>query len=90
MSLGLAGCTLIPHYERPGAPVGARYPGGSAATEAKASAEIAWREFFVDARLRQLIELALADNRDLRVAMLDVEQSRAQYRIARAGFFPTV
>jgi len=90
LSLGLGGCTLIPHYERPGAPIGARYPGGSAATGAKASSEIAWREFFADARLKKLIELALEDNRDLRVAMLNVEQSRAQYRIARAGFFPTI
>jgi len=49
-----------------------------------------WRDFLRDARLQRLVEIALADNRDLRVAMLNVEQVRAQYRIQRAALFPQV
>jgi multidrug efflux system outer membrane protein len=55
-----------------------------ASTTGKAAADIGWREFFTDARLQQLIELALANNRDLRVAALNVEAQRARYRIQRA------
>ncbi len=90
LCLGLASCTLMPRYLRPEAPVGGHYPGGSSAKTDKVSSEIAWRDFFADARLKKLIELALIENRDLRVAVLNVEQSRAQYRIARAGYFPTI
>ncbi|XYJ11674.1 efflux transporter outer membrane subunit [Telluria sp. B2] len=98
LALALAGCVnLAPKYERPAAPVAGSFPqlpaaGGAtlptATTEAPAS--IAWQRFFADARLRQLIELSLANNRDLRVAILNIEQARAQYRIARADRVPTV
>jgi len=90
--LALAGCTMIPKYERPAAPVAAQYPGGTnvqshAETNA---ADLAWREVFVDDRLKELIQLAITNNRDLRVAVLNVEQSRAQYRVTRSASFPTV
>jgi len=98
LALALAGCVnLAPKYERPAAPVAGSFPqlpaeGGAtlptATTEAPAS--IAWQRFFADARLRQLIELSLANNRDLRVAVLNIEQARAQYRITRADRVPTV
>ncbi|MFC3459140.1 MULTISPECIES: efflux transporter outer membrane subunit [Massilia] len=98
LALALAGCVnLAPKYERPAAPVAGSFPqlpaeGGvtlpTATTEAPAS--IAWQRFFADARLRQLIELSLANNRDLRVAVLNIEQARAQYRITRADRVPTV
>ena len=55
-----------------------------------AAADIGWREFFRDARLQKLIDLALTNNRDLRVAVLNVEQSRAQYRIQRSDLLPTI
>jgi outer membrane protein, multidrug efflux system len=92
-----AGCTLEPKYDRPAAPVPQTFPsgqayraGGVAPTAEKAAADIGWREFFTDARLRQLIELTLANNRDLRVAALNVEAQRAQYRIQRADLLPTI
>lgn len=86
----LAGCAnLAPAYERPAAPVPADFPEAGAATGA-AAADRPWREFFADARLRQLIELALANNRDLRVAALNIEQARAQYRVQDAALLPTV
>jgi outer membrane protein, multidrug efflux system len=88
-ALLLAGCVnLAPAYERPAAPVPASYP--EAQADGSALADIAWQDFFGDARLRGLIELALANNRDLRVAVLNIEQARAQYRIQDASTLPGV
>ncbi|AZG15778.1 AdeC/AdeK/OprM family multidrug efflux complex outer membrane factor [Cupriavidus pauculus] len=92
----LAGCSLIPNYERPAAPVDAAYPQGDAykagtgAAQAPSAAELGWRDFFSDPRLHRLIQLALENNRDLRVAALNVDAYRAQYRIQRADLFPEV
>jgi len=87
-----SGCTLMPKYARPAAPVSPAWPNGSApaASTNTPAAQIDWQEFFDDARLKTLISLALQNNRDLRVAMLRVEQARAQYRIQRAGLFPEI
>jgi multidrug efflux system outer membrane protein len=98
----LCGCVnLAPSYERPALPVAAAYPalgdGGtpaprqSAPIPAEASlAHVDWRTFFLDARLAQVIALALANNRDLRVAVLDIAKARAQYQIQAAATWPTV
>lgn len=87
----LAGCSFIPTYERPAAPVAAQWPGATTATEAaQPVADMPWQNFFSDARLRALVELALANNRDMRVAVLNIEQARAQYQIQRADRLPTV
>ena len=51
---------------------------------------MAWQTFFPDTRLQRLIELALVNNRDLRVAVLNIEQARAQYQMRRADQFPTI
>jgi multidrug efflux system outer membrane protein len=88
--LALTGCTMIPEYERPPAPVAARYPGAAEGPAGPAAADMAWRHFFADERLKRLIELALTNNLDLRVAVLNVEQSQAQYRITRSALFPGV
>lgn len=92
----LSGCaSLAPDYNRPKAvtpedwPQGAAYKPATAAS-AKPVAEIGWREFFVDERLQKLIEMALANNRDLRVAALNIEKARAQYQIQRSELFPTI
>ena len=88
-ALVLSGCAnLAPTYERPAAPVPAAYP--DAAPESSSAADIDWRTFFADAKLRGLIELALSNNRDLRVAVLNIEQARAQYRVQDAQTLPTV
>jgi multidrug efflux system outer membrane protein len=88
-ALVLAGCAnLAPTYERPAAPVPAAYPGST--PNNPAATDIDWRTFFADAKLRSLIELALANNRDLRVAILNIEQARAQYRVQDAQTLPTV
>ena len=76
----LTGCTLAPKYTRPEAPVPASWPSGPAYDNARvkpgapAAAELRWREFFIDERLRKIIEAALRNNRDLRVAALNVER----------------
>lgn len=92
----LGACSLMPDYQRPPPAVSAAWPSGPAykpeTTAAKnaPTAEIAWRDFFTDARLRQVIELALANNRDLRVSTLNIEKARAQYGIERAALLPKI
>ena len=88
----LAGCSMMPTYERPTMPVAPEWPVATAAapTNATPAADIAWTDFVGDARLRELIALSLTNNRDLRVATLNIEQVRAQYQIRSADQFPTV
>ena len=85
----ISGCRMIPRYERPVAPVPEKFPGVPDKREAFV-AELSWKTFFAEARLKNLIGLALTNNRDLRVAILNVEASRAQYRITRSASFPTI
>lgn len=87
----LAGCSLMPAYERPAAPVPAQFPSAPSAAASDASvADLGWRELFADPRLRELIGLALENNRDLRVATLNIEKARALYGIQRANSLPGV
>ncbi|MDY6850198.1 MAG: efflux transporter outer membrane subunit [Thermodesulfobacteriota bacterium] len=95
--LGLSGCaTMAPDYIRPEAPVPKDWPEGEAYQAGidhkvdESLADLPWRSFFTDADLRTLIERALENNRDLRVAALNIERARAQYRIQRADLFPFV
>ncbi len=93
-----SGCSLQPTYDRPNAPIAGTFPSGAAYKSVQAgpssttlpAADVGWRDFLRDARLQRLVEIALANNRDLRVAMLNVEQVRAQYRIQRSALFPQV
>jgi multidrug efflux system outer membrane protein len=84
----LGACTLAPRYERPASPVASGYEDVAAGAAAVPAAEIGWREFFPDPDLQALIAAALENNRDLRVATLNVEAARAQYRIQRADLLP--
>ncbi|MDR6213208.1 efflux transporter outer membrane subunit [Paracidovorax wautersii] len=88
----MAGCSFIPTYERPAAPVPTAFNAAEAAAPvgAKAASDIDWKEYFADPRLQQLIGIALENNRDLRVAVLNIEQARAQFQIQRADLFPAV
>jgi NodT family efflux transporter outer membrane factor (OMF) lipoprotein len=85
----LAGCSLIPEYDRPAAPVADSFP-YPAATSGTPAAQLGWQDFFTDEQLRNLVGVALKNNRDLRVAMLNVEQARTQVDVARSSLFPTV
>ena len=93
------GCSLAPEYERPALPVANEYPADAPVLaaampdtkpDARAAAEIAWREYFTDAELQAMIAQALEKNRDLRVATLRVLEARAAFQIRRADQFPTV
>ncbi len=93
IGLAVTGCTLAPKYEQPALPVAPTWTGNSATNSTgntNAVADIGWHEFFQDARLQQLIGLALTNNRDLRVAVLNVEVAQAQYRIQRADLYPEI
>ncbi|MFW2831405.1 efflux transporter outer membrane subunit [Sphingomonas sp. ID0503] len=94
VALILSACDLAPKYVSPALPVPPSAPQGPAyagqAGAALAPADTAWQDFFTDARLRQLIALALDNNRDLRVAIANVDQARALYRVQRADLFPTI
>ncbi|AFT69926.1 Efflux transporter, outer membrane factor lipoprotein, NodT family [Alloalcanivorax dieselolei B5] len=87
LALALSGCTLAPSYEQPPSPVPDQFREGADATQVTLPG---WRDFFTEQELQQLIQTALANNRDLRLAMLDVEELRAQYRIQRADLFPNI
>ncbi|HOG82704.1 MAG: Outer membrane protein OprM precursor [Deltaproteobacteria bacterium ADurb.Bin022] len=90
------GCTMAPPYSRPNAPVPSEWPTGPAYKETKpspsvpAAMELPWREFIPDENLRKVIEAALNNNRDLRLAALNVERARAYYGIQRAELLPSV
>ena len=87
------GCSLAPQYTRPEPPVPAQWPGGTAYSEAgtgKPAAGIKWEDFFQSEPLRTVIGIALVNNRDLRVAALNVERYQALYRIQRAELLPTI
>lgn len=88
-ALVLTGCSFIPTYERPAPPVPVLFP-SQPSNAVGAEAELPWQQFVADARLRKLIALSLANNRDLRLATLNMEQVRAQYQIRRADQFPTL
>ncbi|MEO7254125.1 MAG: efflux transporter outer membrane subunit [Casimicrobium sp.] len=86
----LSACSFIPTYERPAAPVAAIFPGATVSASQVAAADLAWQDFFADARLKKLIEIALTNNRDLQVAALNISKAQAQYQIQRAAQFPSV
>ena len=88
----LAACTsLAPRYERPPLPVAERFPAApEPQTSAAPAADTDWRQVFVDARQQRMIELALANNRDLRVAALNIEQANARAVAQRASLLPTL
>ena len=88
--LALAGCSFMPHYERPAAPVAAAFETPGEATASTPASALAWRDFIPDERTRALVDMALRENRDLRVALLNVEQARAALGLQNADRLPTV
>jgi multidrug efflux system outer membrane protein len=92
----LTGCTMIPEYTRPEAPIPTQWPSGAAYKESASerpdplACDLKWREFFTDEKLQTIIETALKNNRDLRLAALNVERARALYRIQRADLAPAI
>jgi len=95
-SIALFGCSsMAPQYNRPPAPIPGAWPTGAAyipapLADAVDTASLHWRNFFVDKKLQGVIELALANNRDLRIAALNIEKARALYGIQKAEVFPVI
>ena len=87
VSLLLTGCSLAPDYQRPESPVPASYTATVTNNAVKATE---WQQVFTDPALQKLIDTALKNNRDLRVAVLNVEAYQAKYRIQRAAQLPTL
>lgn len=93
VALLLAGCaSMAPPFEAPPLPVAGRYPADAFADAqvGEQAAALGWRSYFADPRLRQLIAQALENNRDLRVAVLRVQEARAFYGIQSADLWPTL
>jgi len=92
----LCGCSLTPKYQRPQAPIpdewpqGDAYRGIQAISGIPAAQDLKWQNFFTDEKLKAVIAMALENNRDLRLAALNVEKARAIYGIQRAELFPAV
>lgn len=91
----LGGCALQPAYQRPDVapaayPDGPAYASNSDASALPAAADIGWSDFLLDARLRQLVRIALDNNSDLRVALLRVGQAEAALRQQGAALLPQV
>ncbi|WP_192564445.1 efflux transporter outer membrane subunit [Pseudomonas gozinkensis] len=86
--VGLGGCSLIPEYNRPEAPVEQSW---SVPIAAQANAKrVTWQQFFKNDALKKLISQGLENNRDLRIATLNIERAQAQYRISRADLLPSI
>jgi multidrug efflux system outer membrane protein len=84
-----SGCwSMAPEYKRPAAPVPTQLPAGAGAQGN--AADVPWQQFVRDAKLQKIIQLALAQSRDLRRAALTIESARAQYRIQRGQQFPSI
>lgn len=93
LALMAAGCTLTPKYTQPAAPVPGAWPTGPAYSTQLSTNNtqlLEWQQFFTDPKLQQVISLALTNNRDLRLAALNVERARAYYGIQRAELLPTI
>lgn len=90
MALAVSGCTMTPDLVRPPLPVTATYPGEQGTSDASPVMDLGWKTMFGDHRLQALIDLALQNNRDLRLATLNVEAVQTQYRIQRAEQLPSV
>ncbi len=93
--LAVTGCSLAPRHETPPLPVASAYPADTgsqpgATSDGPIAPEIAWRDYFADPHLQALIAQALENSRDLRSAVLRVEEVRAAYGIQRAEQFPTI
>lgn len=90
------GCSLAPEYNQPQAPIPNNWPQGSAynnirtTSDTVAVPELSQEEFFPDQHLQTIITMARENNRDLRLAALNVERARALYGVERAGLYPAV
>ena len=90
------GCTLAPKYTRPEPPVPSQWPTGpayktdTAAVKGPMTVDLGWRTFYAGQQLQQVIDLAIRNNRDLRIAVLNIQKARAIYRISYTALLPSI
>ncbi|TGN98510.1 efflux transporter outer membrane subunit [Burkholderia sp. USMB20] len=89
-ALALSACSLTPALVKPAMPAPTAYTAAAAADLHANAADLGWRTMFGDRRLQRLIEVALRNNRDLRLAALNVEAAEAQYGIQRSARLPSI
>ncbi len=87
-AFGLCGCLVGPNYHRPAINLPTQFPGATAAQPS--IAEDKWFNLFHDVTLTQLVQTALKQNFDVRIAAERVLEARAQYGIQRGNLFPVV
>lgn len=83
-------CTMIPEYKKPQSPVAEKFPGCDKKEQEKTVAQIKWQEFFKSPDLQKIIQTALDNNRDLRVAALNIDAAKALYRVSLSSLAPSV
>lgn len=91
----LSACSMMPTYERPPAPIATQWPGmaldkNTTIDSTLRNVDKGWKQFYTETTLQELVTIALANNRDLRVAILNIDLARAQLGLRRADQFPTV
>ncbi|MES2677340.1 MAG: efflux transporter outer membrane subunit [Pseudomonadota bacterium] len=86
----ISSCTMIPKYSRPKSPVAETFSGIDSAEQIQAVSSIKWQEFFKSADLQKIIQTALDNNRDLRVAVLNIDAARALYRVSQSNLMPKI
>ncbi|WP_414996954.1 efflux transporter outer membrane subunit [Asticcacaulis sp.] len=93
-ALALSACTMTPKYVRPELPVAQQWPqavqSATGGSDAQPAGDLPWKQVFLDARLQRVIDTALTNNRDLRVAILNIEKARATYVMTRSSLLPSV
>jgi multidrug efflux system outer membrane protein len=90
LGLALAGCAVGPRYKRPSVPVPERFYGDEREVQARSLADVPWWDVFDDPILKGLIEEAVRNGFDARLAVVRVQEARARFGIVRSQFFPSV
>ena len=90
LAFAMSSCSLVPEYFRPAAPVPETYPGQPANETVTEAPSLTWQSYFADADLQKLIQVGLEHNRDLKTAVLRMDEAKATYGIQKADRLPTI
>lgn len=90
LAFAMSSCSLVPEYFRPAAPVPETYPGQPANESVTEAPPLTWQTYFPDADLQKLIQVGLQHNRDLKTAVLRMDEAKATYGVQKADRLPTV
>jgi len=90
LAFAMSSCSLVPEYFRPAAPVPDTYPGQPSDESVTEAPPLTWQSYFADADLQKLIEVGLAHNRDLKTAVLRMDEAKATYGIQKADRLPAI